>query len=775
MAAPLHSNELERLQVLREYQIVGTPPEPEFDEITHSAQQICNVPIALITLIDEDCQWFKSKVGVDITKSSRDTAFCAYTILQSEVLIVPDMLADERFAHHPLVTSEPYIRFYAGAPLLTPSGYAIGTLCILDYVARQLTFDQITALELLSRRVVDQLQHRRSQAAIMAKVERYQQKQQQRNQFRRRLAVGFGFISTTIVAASIASYWHMTQLIANEGQLGIQPQPTSLQPIPTTTSSIKSPKSIFLLSDIFILGMIAGIYAWIYREMVRHWRIEDVLEQQRDFTDAVLDTAKALVVVLDRNGSILRFNRTCEQVTGYFLAEVQGKRLWDCCLAPEDVEMAKVIYDQPQSEQFPNQREYQWITKNNDRRLIHWSNTALLNSQGQVEYIINTGIDITKRREAEKALQRQQEWLEVTLSSIGDAVIATDTNANVVLVNLMAESLTGWSSQAAIKQSVQEVLRLVNIKSGQEIKDLVNQVLEQETILSLTADTGLLGRNNEVLFIEGSCAPIKGRHGQLEGAVLVFRDITIRKQIEEQTYRALAREKELSELKSGFVSLVSHEFRTPLTTILSSAELLDTFGSKLTIEKQKRCCVRIQTAVKRMTNLLDEVLIVNTAEAGKLSCNLAPLNLEKFCRDLVTEFELIKNNHQLIFVGPSSSLEREVWMDQKLLHHIFINLLSNAIKYSPEGSTVRFELTYQDESAILTVQDEGIGIPPEDMSQLFTAFHRSSNVGNISGTGLGLSIVKTCVDLQAGTIDVESKVGFGTTFTVTLPLNSHLS
>ena len=108
MAAPLHSNELERLQVLSEYQIAGTSPEPQLDQITHSAQQLCNVPIALITLIDEACQWFKSKVGLDLTKSSRDIAFCAYTILQSEMLTVPDMLADERFVRHPLVTSEPY-------------------------------------------------------------------------------------------------------------------------------------------------------------------------------------------------------------------------------------------------------------------------------------------------------------------------------------------------------------------------------------------------------------------------------------------------------------------------------------------------------------------------------------------------------------------------------------------------------------------------------------------------------------------------------------------
>ena len=161
MSAPLPQNEKKRLAVLWQYEVLDTMPEELFDDLTELAARICEAPIALISLVDEERQWFKSRVGTSITETSREVSFCSYAIRQPGLLIVPDATRDPRFVSNPMVVSEPKIRFYAGAPLITPDGHALGTLCVLDKVPRDLRPDQKHALTILARHVVSQLELRR--------------------------------------------------------------------------------------------------------------------------------------------------------------------------------------------------------------------------------------------------------------------------------------------------------------------------------------------------------------------------------------------------------------------------------------------------------------------------------------------------------------------------------------------------------------------------------------------------------------------------------------
>jgi len=240
---------------------------------------------------------------------------------------------------------------------------------------------------------------------------------------------------------------------------------------------------------------------------------------------------------------------------------------------------------------------------------------------------------------------------------------------------------------------------------------------------------------------------------------------------------ALTKEKELGELKSRFVTMTSHEFRTPLTIILSSAELLERYSLKWSEEKKLNHLQRIQTTVKHMTGLLNDVLLLGKAEAGKLECNPALLDVVQFCCDLIEESQITTESHTINFVSQTNCIHvnqdncNKAYLDDKLLRHILSNLLSNAIKYSPQGGIVNFELIWQQGEVIFRIQDQGIGIPVADQAQLFNSFHRASNVGTLSGTGLGLAIVKRSVDLHGGKIAVNSEVGVGTTFTVSLPLH----
>jgi PAS domain S-box-containing protein len=251
------------------------------------------------------------------------------------------------------------------------------------------------------------------------------------------------------------------------------------------------------------------------------------------------------------------------------------------------------------------------------------------------------------------------------------------------------------------------------------------------------------------------------------------KEIATRKQVEASIRAALEKEKELGLLKSRFVTMTSHEFRTPLTTILSSSELLERYSHKWSEDKKLSHLKRIQVGVKQMTDLLNDVLLIGKAEAGKLEFNPTSLDLVQFCRDLVEEMELTSISHKITFRTQAFCTNSQcvtACMDEKLLRHILSNLLSNAIKYSPQDSTINFSFVCQQGCAVFQIEDQGIGVPIADQDKLFDSFHRASNVGTISGTGLGLAIVKKSVDLHGGKIKVSSEVGIGTTFTVSLPL-----
>ncbi|KAB8317596.1 hybrid sensor histidine kinase/response regulator [Tolypothrix campylonemoides VB511288] len=231
----------------------------------------------------------------------------------------------------------------------------------------------------------------------------------------------------------------------------------------------------------------------------------------------------------------------------------------------------------------------------------------------------------------------------------------------------------------------------------------------------------------------------------------------------------LVKVQEISQFKSEFVSMISHDIRSPLNTIQLIAGLLQNSGDKLPKEKKVSHFQLIRSAIKNMAQLLDEVSFIGRADSGKLYCEFHPLDLENFCRQLVEEAQVSTQQKRLTLIFTSVGEFGEALWDESLLRHILNNLLSNAIKYSSLGGTVRFQLIAQQKTVIFQIQDEGIGIPKEDQQQLFHPFHRASNVGKIPGTGLGLAIVKKCVETLNGEISVHSEVGVGTTFAVTLP------
>jgi len=275
-------------------------------------------------------------------------------------------------------------------------------------------------------------------------------------------------------------------------------------------------------------------------------------------------------------------------------------------------------------------------------------------------------------------------------------------------------------------------------------------------------------RRNELATVLLSAETITVAH---EPHVLsLVLDISQRKNAEVEILKSLSREKELSQLKSNFVSMVSHEFRTPLGIIQSSAELLSDFYTRMQPDERAAQLASISSNTRRMAGMMEEILVLSRLDAGKLEFQPVLLDLSGFCRRVVDEI-LSATNRRCAIELALNSVPEKAWADERLLAHIFTNLLSNAVKYSEPGATVRFAIESDGYHARCVVQDRGIGIPDGDQQQLFVAFHRGSNVGGRPGTGLGLMLVKRCAELHGGTVNLTSKVGEGTTVSVRLPLS----
>lgn len=366
------------------------------------------------------------------------------------------------------------------------------------------------------------------------------------------------------------------------------------------------------------------------------------------------------------------------------------------------------------------------------------------------------------------SLAASKNYIDKIIASMTDVLIVTNTSGLIKTVNRLTEDLFGYTQKELINQPISQLIS--NAKLLQDSRKLLSS---NPSEFIKDVEVNCPTKTGEQIWISFSCSAIQTEIEGLQNFVYIGRDISERKQVEAQMIQAIERERELRELKSDFVSMASHEFRTPLTAIFSSTELLQHYGNIWSEDKKLKHYHRIEAAVQRMTGLLDDVLLYSKAEAGKLTFNPAPIILKNLCNDLVEELQLgIGINHNLTFF--CSELCNNACMDEKLLLHILTNLLSNAIKYSPANSTIIFNCSCEQKEVIFEIKDEGIGIPIEDQEQLFESFHRAKNVGDTPGTGLGLAIVKKSVELHSGSITVESQVGVGTTFRVTLPLNSKI-
>ena len=363
----------------------------------------------------------------------------------------------------------------------------------------------------------------------------------------------------------------------------------------------------------------------------------------------------------------------------------------------------------------------------------------------------NTGFKILVAQNGEDALQ-----------------IASSEAPDLILLDILMPGMDGFAVCSKLKANnlttnipvifMTALTETINKVNGFEVGgiDYITKPIEQEEVLV---------RIRTHLKLQKMQECIQGQNQQLQS------EICLRKQAEQELLEALHKERELNQLKSHFLAMTSHQFRTPLTTILGSMELLQSYGERLTLEKKQNHFSRIRNNVEHMTQMLDDILLVGQDEVEELKFNPIPINPIEFCQSFIINLQNNNNKPTIIFQHQGITFnDKSDWplLDKKILHRILDNLLSNALKYSPSDSKVHFTLECQKEQLIFKIKDRGMGIPLSEQKHLFEPFYRASNTDAISGTGLGLTIVKKAVDLHGGEITFESNPGTGTTFDVVI-------
>ena len=495
-------------------------------------------------------------------------------------------------------------------------------------------------------------------------------------------------------------------------------------------------------------------------EIVERQRTEVVLRHTNNTLQSLVTASPRAIVMLDRAGLVKIWNPAAEEMFGWTEAEVLDR--------PNPLDLADYTTLQNsvlQGTIYPR-LEFRQQQKNGESIDIVFSAAPWRDPVGQIGGIVAVITDVT----AQKIQTEQLRLLQSVVINTNDAVVITEAEPidaggpRILYVNEAFTAITGYQPQEVLGKTPRI---LQGVKTDRVELDKVRLALSKWE--SITVEVINYRKDGSEFWNEFSLVPVADRDGFYTHWIAVQRDTTRRKQLDEIRL-ALEREQELSILKTRFFSMASHEFRTPLSTVLAAAQLLE--NSQVTwenTEKRLRNLHRIQDSVRNMVQLLDDILTINRAETGKLAFNPQPLNLELYCRHFVDEMQLnAGSQHPISFRTEGKSVS--VYLDEKLLRSILANLLSNAIKYSPQGGKVEFSLAFRSTTIAIKIADCGIGIPQLDLDRLFEPFHRGKNVRTIPGTGLGLVVVKKCVDLHQGTIEIASTVSIGTTCLVTIPL-----
>ncbi|MGE5795887.1 MAG: PAS domain S-box protein [Ignavibacteria bacterium] len=502
--------------------------------------------------------------------------------------------------------------------------------------------------------------------------------------------------------------------------------------------------------------------------------IAEKLWESEESLRVLMNSNPEAVFILDINGNFIAANEKTAQRFGRPVEELIGTNVFSY-LSPELAKKRKEKVD----EVIRTGKPVRFDDTRNSRYFDNYLH-PVFDSEGNVIRIAVWVVDFTERKLAVDALKASEEKFRELAENIPE-IFWIRKGDEMLYVSPAYEIICGKSCESLYKEPNSFLQSIHPEDIGRVLQSFTSEQYMREGLFD--EEFRIVRPDGIIKWIWSKTFPVF-KDGTIVHTVGIAEDISLRKEYEEKIREALAKEKELNDLKSRFVSMVSHEFRTPLGLILSSAELLQNYGYKWNDEKRNEQFEKIKKAVDNLTGLMNDIIILSQEESGSLKIVPSEIDLAGFLREIIDEAAGSSEKHPGVhFECRGESFK--IYSDKKLLRQIFLNLISNAVKFTSSENNIYLTLSFDADSKNpeaasnisqhfkVEIKDDGIGIPEEDLDNIFEPFSRAKNADEIKGSGLGLSIVKRAVDLLHGEIKVQSKLNEGTAFNVILPV-THL-
>ncbi len=754
VAAVAVRDEAARLRTLLDYAILDTPPEAAFERIARIAAHFLGMPIATVTFIDENRQWFKAACGLDVRETARDISFCHYAIQSDEVMVVPDATLDARFANNPLVAGQPFVRFYAGAPLRAPNGHNLGTLCVIDHRPRELNAADIRTLRELAATVVNELELRRAAADLRLQIA-------ERERAERALAEALRSVESQVQART-------AELSRRNDQLRAE------------MASRREAETALRESELH------------FRELAEN--IKDLFWMCSADASRILYVSPAYEMIWGRPpGPLASLSQT-----------------WLDAIHPDDRDrVSKRMAERAIAGR--GDIEYRVVRPDGSECWLHDRAFPIRDDHGQIRRLAGFVADITerKRQEALTALRarQQQAVAELGESALkGAEITELFSEACRVVRDTLGVDFSGvaehdsdkgvFVSRAAAgtpdgKLPEVEIPDGTASGSGYALltgEPVVIEDAETEKRFQVSRWSRKRGARSGIIVLiggDGTRLPTYGTFSVFSRVLRSFsRDdvfflqgvanvlaAAISRRRGEEALRVAKEEAELANsAKSSFLSRMSHELRTPLNAILGFSQLLQ---MDATTERQQECIKHVLAGGNQLLTMIDDVLDISRLELGHGT--LTPDAVDPrgaIAASISLLRSLAAPRRVTVELEDSPAAGRAVLVNRQRLNQVLLNLLSNAVKYNRPGGRVTVSCRVMPAARLrISVADTGSGIAPEDLARLYVPFDRlGAERTDVPGTGLGLALCKNLVEAQGGEIGVESTVGEGSTFWIQVPL-----
>ncbi len=821
---PVPANETERLRALHRYRVLDTSPEVAFDRVTKLAARLFDVPIALISLVDESRAWFKSAVGFDAREVPRDATLCSFAVLTDEPLIILDARLDARFACNPLVQCEPGIRFYAGAPLITEDGFNLGTLCLLDAQPRHpLSADQQATLVDLAAMVVDELDLRLAAYKVIQVDAALRETNVQ--------------LDTALTAGSTYIWrWNIAtdQVVVNTAfahLFGVDPASatTAGLPIKFFIDSIHEEDRDRVSAAIEQAIATGEVYTAEYRVHTttgeERWvtargqveydgagdpiafpgALADITERKQAEADRdrFFQLSPDMLAIINREGYFAQLNPAFTETLGYSTQALTAQPYIEF-VHPDDrartIAAAENVARGNPAIEFENR----YRTQDGAYRWISWNVVPFT----QQELLYCVARDVTDRKQTEAKLQATNDQLKL-LSATANALLLNE-NPKAFLANLFAQVSTFLGLEVYFNYLFEEDQQRLRLHACGGISD---EFSESASILELGQGVcGLALQQRQPVVVEAAldsdsalALPLKSigvsayaSHPLIVGDRILGTlglgtrgrdrftpdELDLMQVIANQVAASLERSRlvlaletraealaQTNRVKDEFLAVLSHELRSPLNPILGWTSLLQ--KGKLNPAQQAKALKTIERNAKLQSQLIEDLLDISRIMQGKLTLTAALVSLPFVISSAIETVRLAAAAKNIQILLDLDTSVASVSGDATRLQQVVWNLLTNAVKFTPAGGQITVELRQLAQTAQIRVCDTGKGISSQFLPHVFAYFRQadSTTTRRFGGLGLGLAIVRQIVEMHGGTVQAESLgEDQGATFMVQLPV-----